>query len=119
MLRTLRPTNRGQRQLERREEVINEEEFQSILSIARRVLDVYGGSDVSDPPRVIYTEGDLTIADKHGVIDIFYQGSLVFRHDPKGAMTDFFEADGIWIDAMERIGLSISSSSSGIASRRI
>lgn len=98
--------------------MIEEKEFQSILSVARRVLDVHGLDEVSDPPRVTHTEGDLTISNKRGVIDIFFQGSLVFRHDPKGEITDFFEADGTWIDEMERIGLSIPPSSSGIASRR-
>lgn len=58
------------------------------------------------------------ISNKRGVIDIFFQGSLVFRHDPNGEITDFFETDGIWIDKIERLGLNIPPSSSGIASRR-
>ncbi len=98
--------------------MIEEEEFQSILSVARRALDVYGLNEASDPPRVIHTVGDVTISDKRGVIDIFFRKSLVFRHDPKGETTDFFEAGGTWIDEMERIGLNIPPSSSGIASRR-
>jgi hypothetical protein len=98
--------------------LIEEKEFQSILSIAGRALDVYGLNETSDPPRVTHTEGELTISNKRGVIDIFFQGSLVFRHDPKGEITDFFEADGTWIDEMERLGLNIPPSSSGIASRR-
>lgn len=98
--------------------MIEEKEFQSILSVARRLLDVHGLNETSDPPRVTHTEGELTISNKRGVIDIFFQGSLVFRHDPKGEITDFFEADGSWIDEMERIGLNIPPSSSGIASRR-
>lgn len=98
--------------------MIKEKEFQSILSVARRVLDVHGLNEASDPPRVSHTDGDLRISNKRGVIDIFFQGSLVFRHDPKGEITDFFEADGTWIDEMERIGLNIPPSSSGIASRR-
>jgi hypothetical protein len=98
--------------------LIEEKEFQSILSVARRVLDVHGLNETSDPPRVTHTEGELTISNKRGVIDIFFQGSLVFRHDPKGEITDFFEADGTWIGEMERIGLNIPPSSSGIASRR-
>lgn len=98
--------------------MIEEKEFQSILSVAARVLDVYGLNEASDPPRVTHTEGELTISNKRGVIDIFFQGSLVFRHDPKGEITDFFDADGTWIDEMERIGLNIPPSSSGIASRR-
>jgi hypothetical protein len=98
--------------------LIKEKEFQSILSVARRALDVHGLNEASDPPRVTHTEGELTISNKRGVIDIFFQGSLVFRHDPKGEITDFFEADGIWIDEIERIGLNIPPLSSGIASRR-
>jgi hypothetical protein len=98
--------------------LIEEKEFQSILSVAGRALDVYGLNEASDPARMTYTEGDLTISNKRGVIDIFFQGSLVFRHDPKGEITDFFEADGTWIDEIERIGLNIPPSSSGIASRR-
>lgn len=98
--------------------MIEEKEFQSILSVARRVLDLHGLNEASDPPHVTHTEGDLTISNKRGVIDIFFQGSLVFRHDPKGEITDFFDADGTWIDEMERIGLNIPPSSSGIASRR-
>ena len=97
--------------------MIEEEEFRSILSVARRALDVYGLNEASDPPRVNHTAGDITISNKRGVIDIFFRGSLVFRHDPKGEVTDFFETDGIWIDQMERIGLNIPPSS-GIASRR-
>lgn len=98
--------------------MIEEKEFQAILSVARRVLDLHGLNEASDPPRVTHIEGDLTISNKRGVIDIFFQGSLVFRHDPKGEITDFFEAGGTWIDEMERIGLNIPPSSSGIASRR-
>jgi hypothetical protein len=98
--------------------LIEEKEFQSILSVARRALDVYGLNDASDPPRVTHTEGNLTISNKRGVIDIFFQGSLVFRHDPTGGITDFFEAHGTWIDEIERVGLNIPPSSSGIASRR-
>lgn len=98
--------------------MIEEEEFRSILSVAERALDVYGLNEASDPPRVSHTDGELTISNKRGVIDIFFRGSLVFRHDPKGEITDFFETDGIWIDHMERIGLNIPPSSSGIASRR-
>lgn len=98
--------------------MIEEKEFQSILSVARRVLDLHGLNEASDPPRVTHSEGDLRISNKRGVIDIFFHGSLVFRHDPKGEITDFFAADGTWIDEMERIGLNIPPSSSGIASRR-
>ena len=98
--------------------MIEEEEFRSILSVARRALDVYGLNEASDLPRVSHTEGDLTISNKRGVIDIFFRGSLVFRHDPKGEITDFYETDGDWIDELGRIGLNIPPSSSGIASRR-
>jgi hypothetical protein len=98
--------------------VIEEREFQAILSVAGRLLDVYGLNEASDPPRVTHTVGDLAISNRRGVIDIFFRGSLVFRHDPTGGITDFFETDGIWIDELERIGLNIPPSSSGIASRR-
>jgi hypothetical protein len=98
--------------------VIEEAEFRSILSLARRVLDVYGSDETSDPPRISYVHGDVRISSKRAVVDIFFRGSLVFRHDPKGEITDFFETRGIWIDEMERIARAIPPSSSGIASRR-
>jgi hypothetical protein len=98
--------------------VIEEVEFQSILSLARRVLDVYGRDETSDPSRISYTHGDISIIGKRDVIDIFFRGSLVFRHDPKGEITDFFETKGVWLDEMERIVRAIPPSSSGIASRR-
>jgi hypothetical protein len=98
--------------------VIEEAEFRSILSLARRVLDVYGSDETSDPSRVSYAHGDVSISSKRDVIDIFFRGSLVFRHDPKGEITDFFETRGPWIDEMERIARAIPTSSSGIASRR-
>lgn len=97
--------------------MIEEEEFQSILSVARRVLDVHGRPETSDAPRVSHTHGDLQISDKRGVIDIFFRGSLVFRHDPKGEITDFFEVHGNWIDVVERMARNIPPSS-GIASQR-
>ena len=98
--------------------MIEEVEFRSILSLARRVLDVYGRDDASDSSRVSYTHGDVSISSRRGVVDIFFRGSLVFRHDPKGEITDFFETRGIWIDEMERMARAIPPSSSGIASRR-
>ncbi|HEX8148062.1 MAG TPA: hypothetical protein VF591_12850 [Pyrinomonadaceae bacterium] len=98
--------------------MIEEAEFRSILSLARRVLDVYGSDETSDPSRVSYAHGDVSISSKRDVIDIFFRGSLVFRHDPKGEITDFFETRGPWIDEMERIARAIPTSSSGIASRR-
>lgn len=98
--------------------MIEEVEFRSILSLARRVLDVYGRDERSDPSRISYTHGDVNISGKRDVIDIFFRGSLVFRHDPKGEITDFFETKGVWIDEMERIARAIPPSSSGIASRR-
>ncbi len=98
--------------------MIEEEEFQSILSVARRVLDVYGCSDPSDAPRISYTHGDLNISGKHSVIEIFFRGSLVFRHAPNGEITDFFELHGDWINEMERMARDIPPDSTGIASRR-
>ena len=98
--------------------MIEEAEFLSILSLARRVIDVYGRDETSDPPRISYTHGDVSISSKRDVIDIFFRGSLVFRHDPKGEITDFFETRGAWLDEMERIARAIPPSSSGIASRR-
>jgi hypothetical protein len=103
---------------ERRERVIEEAEFRSILSLARRVLDVYGRHETSDSSRISYTHGDVNISSKRDVIDIFFKGSLVFRHDPSGGMTDFFETQGIWIDEIDRMARAIPPSSSGIASQR-
>jgi hypothetical protein len=98
--------------------VIEEAEFRSILSLAQRVLDVYGRNETPDSSRISYTHGDVNIGSKREVIDIFFRGSLVFRHDPKGEITDFFETQGVWIDEVERIAQAIPSSSSGIASQR-
>ena len=98
--------------------MIEEAEFRSILSLARRILDVYGRDDMSDPSRISYAHGGVSISSKRDVVDIFFRGSLVFRHDPKGEITDFFETRGIWIDEMEQIARAIPPSSSGIASRR-
>lgn len=98
--------------------MIEEAEFQSILSLARRVIDLYGRDEPADPSRISYTRGDVSISSKREVIDIFFRGSLVFRHDPKGEITDFFETRGVWIDEMERMTRDIPPSSSGIASRR-
>ncbi len=98
--------------------MIEEEEFQSILSVAQRIIDVYGRRESSDAPRLSHTAGDVNIGSKHGVIDIFFRGALVFRHDPKGEITDFIQAHGLWMDELERIAKSIPASSSGIASQR-
>jgi hypothetical protein len=98
--------------------LIEEAEFRSILSLARRILDVYGRDETSDSSRISYSHGDVRISSKRAVVDIFCQGSLVFRHDPNGEMTDFFETRGIWIDELERIARAIPPSSSGIASKR-
>jgi hypothetical protein len=49
----------------------------------------------------------VSISSKREVVDIFFRGSLVFRHDPKGEMTDFFETRGHWIDEMERMARDI------------
>lgn len=98
--------------------MIEEAEFRSIMSLARRLLDVYGRDETSDPSRVSYTHGDVSISSRRDVVDIFFRGSLVFRHDPKGEITDFFETRGPWIDVMERMARAIPPSSSGIASQR-
>jgi hypothetical protein len=98
--------------------VIEEEAFKSILSIARRILDVYGHYETADSQRIIYTEGDLNIGYEGGVIDIFFRGSLVFRHDPTGGITDFYEEHGIWMDEIERVSRNIPQTSSGIAHKR-
>ncbi len=99
-------------------EVIEEEEFKSILSIARRIVDVYGRHETADSSRVIYTEGDLNIGRENSVIDILFRGSLVFRHDPKGEITDFYEEHGIWIDEIERLSRKIPQSSSDMANQK-
>jgi hypothetical protein len=98
--------------------MIEEVEFRSILSLARRILDVYGRRETPGSPLISHTHGDVMIGCEHGVIEIFFRGSLVFRHDPKGEITDFFETSGIWIDEMGRAAQSVPSSSSGIASQR-
>lgn len=98
--------------------MIEEAEFRSIVSLARRVIDVYGRSETADPSRISYTEGDVQISCKRDVIDIFFRGSLVFRRDPKGEVTDFFETQGLWIVELERLVRAIPPSSSGIASQR-
>ena len=98
--------------------MIEEVEFRSILSLTHRLLDVYGRREASDPARASYTHGDVKISSKRDVIDIFFRGSLVFRHDPKGETTDFFETSGAWIDEIEQIAQNIPSSSSGIASQQ-
>ena len=83
--------------------MIEEEEFKSILSIARRIIDIYGRHETADSSRIVYTEGDLNIGKENGVIDIIFRGSLVFRYDPKGEITDYFEQHGVWIDEVERL----------------
>jgi hypothetical protein len=98
--------------------MIEEEMFKSILSITQRILDVYGQHETSDSSRIIYTEGDLNLDCKDGVIEIIFRGSLVFRHDPKGGITDFYEEHGVWMDEIERVSRNIPKSSSGVANKR-
>jgi hypothetical protein len=97
--------------------VIEEEVFKSILSIARRILDIYGRPETADSSHIIYTEGDLNIGRESGVVDIIFRGSLVFRHDPKGEITDFFEQHGVWINEIERVSRKIPQSSSDVANK--
>jgi hypothetical protein len=98
--------------------VIEEEVFKSILSIAQRILDVCGRRESADSSRIIYTERDLNLGYQDGVIEIFFRGSLVFRHDPKGEITDFYEEHGVWMDEIEQVSMGIPKSSSGIANKR-
>jgi hypothetical protein len=98
--------------------VIEEEEFKAVLSIAKRFLDVYGVKEKVHSQRITYTHGDLNIGCEKGVVEIFFQGSLVFRHDPKGEITDFYEQHGVWIDEFERLSRNISHSSSTMANKR-
>jgi hypothetical protein len=98
--------------------MIEEEAFKSILSIAQRILDVYGRHETSDSPRIVYTEGDFNIGYEDGVIEIIFRGSLVFRHDPKGEITDFYEEHGVWMNEIERVYRNIPQDSSGIANKR-
>jgi hypothetical protein len=98
--------------------VIEEEAFKSILSVAQRILDVYGRPETSDSSRIIYTERDLNLGYENGVIEIFFRGSLVFRHDPRGEITDFYEEHGAWMDEVERVSRGIPQTSSGIANKR-
>ena len=97
--------------------MIEEEEFRSIISVAQRILDVYGRPETSDPSLISHRQGEMMISSQRGVIDIFFRGSLVFRHDPQGKLTDFFEVDDIWIDEMARMAENIPPSS-GLASQR-
>jgi hypothetical protein len=98
--------------------VIEEEEFKAVLSIAQRFVDVYGVKEKAHSPRVTYTHGDLNIGYEKGVIEIFFQGVLVFRHDPKGEITDFYQQHGVWMDEFERLSRNIPHTSSGIANKR-
>jgi hypothetical protein len=98
--------------------MIEEAVFKSILSIAQRIIDVYGRHETSGSPRIIYTEGDLNIGYEDGMIEILFRGSLVFRHDPKGEITDFYEEHGVWMDEIERVSRNIPQSTSGIANKR-
>ncbi len=98
--------------------MIEEQEFQSILSVARRVLDVYGCADSTDAPRINHTRGELKISGKGKIIEIFFRGSLVFRHAPDGEITDYFELHGDWINELERMAGDIPPDADGIASRR-
>ena len=98
--------------------MIEEEVFKSILSIAQRILDVYGRYEAANSSRIAYAERELNIGYENGVIEIFFRGSLVFRHDPKGEITDFYEEHGVWMDEIERVSGGIPKSSSGIANKR-
>jgi hypothetical protein len=98
--------------------MIEEEAFKSILSIAQRILDICGRHETSDSSRIIYTEGDINIGYENGVIEIIFRGSLVFRHDPKGESTDFYEEHGAWMDELERVYRNIPQDSSGVANKR-
>ena len=98
--------------------MIEEEMFKSILSIANRILDVYGHHETADSARVIYTERDLNIGREDGVIEIIFRGSLVFRHDPKGQITDYYEEHGIWMDELEQMFQRMPQDASGIANKR-
>lgn len=98
--------------------MIEEEVFRSVLSIAQRILDVYGYHETSDSSRIIYTEGDLNVGYEDGVIEIIFRGSLVFRHDPKGEITDFYEEHGVWIDELDGVYRKIPQGSSGVANKR-
>jgi hypothetical protein len=98
--------------------MIEEEAFKSILSTAQQILDAYGRHEAADSSRIVYTEGDLNVGNEDGVIEIFFRGSLVFRHDPKGEITDFYEEHGVWMDEIERVSRDIPESSSGAANKR-
>ncbi len=98
--------------------MIEEEVFKSVLSIAQRILDVYGQHETADSSRIVYTEGDLNIAYDDDVIEVFFRGSLVFRHDPKGEITSYYEEHGVWMDEIERVFRNIQPSSSGVANKR-
>lgn len=98
--------------------MIEEEVFRSVLSIAQRFLDVYGIQENAHSPRITYTSGNLNMGFEKGVIEIFFRGALVFRHDPQGEITDFYEEHGVWMDEFERLSRNIPHTSSGIANKR-
>ena len=98
--------------------MIEEEEFRSILSIAQRFLDVYGIQENAHSPRITYMSGNLNIGYEKGVIEIFCSGALVFRHDPEGEITDFYDEHGTWMDEFEELSRNIPHTSSGVASKR-
>lgn len=98
--------------------MIEEEAFKAVLSIAQRILDVYGHYESAGSSRIIYTDRDLNLGYEAGVIEIFFRGSLVFRHDPKGEITDFYKEHGVWMDEIELVSRGIPQSFSGIANKR-
>lgn len=79
------------------------DEFKAVLAAAKRILIVAGQPEAADSARLIYTQADLTVGSERGIIDIFFRGSLVFRHAPHGEITDYFDRYGAWQDEIKQI----------------
>jgi hypothetical protein len=85
--------------------VIEEVEFQSLISLARRALELHGRRDDRDPEAVSHARGGVMVCGRRGVVEVFSGGSLVFRHDPRGETTDYFDGRGGWAEEVERMAL--------------
>lgn len=86
----------------------DKERFETIAEACRKILDARGFAETSDSSRVIYTTGDLNVAEEAGVIEIVFRGSLVFRHAPGEAYENIFEEHGDWASMVLRLSASLS-----------
>ncbi|OLE51842.1 MAG: hypothetical protein AUG51_20935 [Acidobacteria bacterium 13_1_20CM_3_53_8] len=80
-----------------------DDKFATVLNAARNILDTYGHA-APDTSRVVYTDGDLNIAEEDSITEIIYRGTLVFRHAPESnSEENFINDDGEWDEMVERI----------------